>query len=289
MRKTDIETIELTPDDARVELAENRPFVIRGASAGSGVGILLVHGFTGTPWEMRDIGRQLARESRLVLGVRLPGHGTSPEDLAGRTCEEWLAAVAEGYRHLQGECDRIIGVGLSTGALLLAAAGHLSFAGLALISPYLRMRHMLAPLAGLLRHVVRYNRRPVDFGPSPYYYRDRPVAGVYQINRLIRRVKKGLKAIDCPALVASSAGDVTVRSESAVTLYSRLRSDRKEFYRFGREVPHVLTTADNPRQEEFLQIVSNFTRAVIANGSATAPGTGLRPRSGSARAGRSCR
>lgn len=51
------------------------------AFAGGPIGVLLVHGFTGAPQEMRGLGRFLAENGMTVLGIRLPGHGTRPEDL----------------------------------------------------------------------------------------------------------------------------------------------------------------------------------------------------------------
>ena len=61
-----------------------------------------MHGFTATPWEVRPFAEALAESGYVALGVRLPGHGTRPEDLARRRYEEWLAAVEEGYGLLAG-------------------------------------------------------------------------------------------------------------------------------------------------------------------------------------------
>ena len=266
MNELAIKSIELNPDDANVQRVENRPFIVNGVSNYNSTGVLLVHGFTGSPWEMRDIGLHMAQHNACSLGIRLPGHGTYADDLAVRSYEEWLAAVEEGYQHLADKYDQVVGVGLSTGSLLLlAAAEKLPFAGLALLSPYLKMRQHLAPFAGFLQHFMKFNRRAVDSGVSPYYYQDRPLAGVHQINRLIRRVRKCLGKIKVPALIASAAGDITVNSKSAITLYDRLGSNKKEYYRFGHEVPHVLTTADNPRQDEVLRLTADFTGAIIAD------------------------
>ncbi len=138
------------------------------------------------------------------------------------------------------------------------------FSGLILLSPYLKLRQILAPLAFLFRHFIKYSMRPADLEVSPYYYRERPLASVHQIYRLIKRVKRTLPRIDVPALVASAAGDITVNAESAITLYNRLGSKKKEYYRFGKEVPHVLTTADNPRQDEILQLSTEFAGAITA-------------------------
>ena len=153
-----------------------------------------------------------------------------------------------------------------TGALLLlAAAREAEFSGLVLLSPYLKLRQMMAPFAFFLKYFIRYHRRPVDLGVSPYYYRDRPLASVHQIYRLIKHVKRELPQISTPALVASAAGDMTVNSASAITLYNRLGSQKKEYYRFGAEVPHVLTTADNPKLDEVLGLTAGFTGAISAN------------------------
>ena len=265
MREPVLEPINLCADDDRVELPENKPFIIKGMQ-NNGVGILLVHGFTGSPWEMRTIGLHQALNHAMVLGIRLPGHGTSADDLANRTYEEWLEAVLKGYRYLSRECSQVIGIGLSTGALLLVAAVEkVSFDRLVLLSPYLRLRQWLAPFSFLLRYLIKFNRRPVDRELSPYYYRDRPLASVHEIYRLIRRVRRILPQIKIPVFVASAAGDITVDSSSAITLYNLLGSETKEYHQFGREVPHVLTTSSNPELDELLQLTAGFTGASHAN------------------------
>lgn len=266
--KANLKTITLNDEDGSIPLSENRPFVVSGDRCEASTGILLIHGFTGSPWEMREIGCHLAEQGHLCLGVRLPGHGTSAADLADRSLEEWVESVEQGYRYLQQKTERVIGIGLSTGALLLlATAGrnnNFDFAGLALLSPYLSLRQRLAGSAFWLRHFVRYHRRPIRDSVASYYYAERPLAGVHQINRLLRRVRKQLASIETPAMIACAAGDRTVRPESAIELYNRLGSAKKEYYRFGNEVPHVLTTADNPRQQEILRISSNFVDSVTS-------------------------
>jgi carboxylesterase len=96
------------------------PFLIRGGDHGC----LLLHGFTGAPSETRGLGERLAAAGHTVLGLRLPGHGGPPEELAPVTWRDWLAAVADGHAYLTGQCARVSVVGFSLGgalALLLAA------------------------------------------------------------------------------------------------------------------------------------------------------------------------
>ncbi len=93
----------------------NRAFWQAGTN---GIGVLLLHGFTGSPVEMCLLGESLANEGYTVYAPLLPGHGTSPEDLAERTQDEFLEAVEEAYLKLQETCLVIHVVGQSMGGLL---------------------------------------------------------------------------------------------------------------------------------------------------------------------------
>ncbi len=95
------------------------PFYQRGDRTG----VLLVHGFTGTPNEMRWLGGRVAADGRTVLGPRLAGHATSPEDMRPTRWPQWYASTLDAYRQLRAECDRVFAVGLSMGGML---ALHLS-------------------------------------------------------------------------------------------------------------------------------------------------------------------
>ena len=98
--------------------------VIQGAEpfycAGGETGVLLLHGLTGSPAEMRLLGESLAEAGFTVLAVRLPGHGTIPEDLERMTAGDWLSAAMDGYAVLASDARvrRIAVVGHSMGALL---------------------------------------------------------------------------------------------------------------------------------------------------------------------------
>ena len=95
---------------------------------------------------MRPLGDFLCARGYTVLGVRLPGHGTSMADLATRSRNEWLTALDNAWQQLAQTHSRVYGVGLSTGALLLLElARSRPLAGLALLSPFLRLGN---PLAG---------------------------------------------------------------------------------------------------------------------------------------------
>ena len=245
---------------AGVRHPANEPFLLQPDTP-NGVGVLLVHGFTASPYELRELGEVLCQRGFTVFAVRLPGHGTSPEDLAERCYTEWLAAVDRGYRLLAALNLRICGAGLSTGALLLLElALRRQVTALVLLSPYLQLRHPLAPFTALLSRIIPYQVRDIPVAEQAFYYHRRPLRGIAEINRLRRRLAPRLKEIDAPALVLAADGDQTIAPETAQRLYQRLGSRIKEFHSYGAEVPHVLTTDENPHKADVFARTVNFLR-----------------------------
>ncbi len=89
------------------------------------VGVVLVHGFTGTPYEVGFLGQQLAHAGFTVRAPRLPGHGTSVEDLDRTRWEDWAEAVERAVDAMRIRCGRVAVVGQSLGGLLaLHLASH---------------------------------------------------------------------------------------------------------------------------------------------------------------------
>ncbi len=244
-----------------VQDADNQPFFIDPAGATSAV--LLVHGFTASPWEMRPLAEELQGRGFACLAVRLPGHGTSAKDLANRRWEDWLATVVRGYDLLSARFAYVYGAGLSTGSLLLLAlARQRPLAGVVLLSPYLRLRHRLAPWARWLRYLRPYQFRPLAGAAARHYYPQRPLAGVHQINRLLRNLSASLADIDVPALAIHGEGDLVVDIDSGRRLVEQLGSTVKVYERLGPEAPHVLTGADNPHRRTVLDLAGRFLEEV---------------------------
>ena len=99
-------------------------------------GALVVHGFTGTPQSMRGLAEAFAAAGYAVELPRLPGHGTSVDDMATTTFADWSAAVEQAYDELAGRCERVVVSGLSMGATLAAwlTVRHPEIAGLIVIN-----------------------------------------------------------------------------------------------------------------------------------------------------------
>jgi carboxylesterase len=118
-----------------------QPTVLPGAepfaAVGGAHGALVLHGFTGNPQSMRPLAEALAATGFTVELPRLPGHGTSVEDMATTRWEDWSVAADDAYRDLAGRCDKVIVVALSMGGTLAVwlASRHPEIAGLALVNP----------------------------------------------------------------------------------------------------------------------------------------------------------
>src|SRR5438477_1125659 len=92
------------------------PFALGPADAT--VACLLIHGFSGSPPEMRWLGSYLAERGVRVEGVRLAGHGTRPEELSHLTWRDWLRSASEGLERLSRNGRQVAIIGFSMGGLL---------------------------------------------------------------------------------------------------------------------------------------------------------------------------
>src|SRR5512139_3111646 len=128
---------------------------------------LLIHGFTGTPKEMRWMGEYLNGQGYTCLGIRLAGHATTPEDMIRSRWTDWAASVEDGYHLLRGMTDRIFLAGLSMGGVLsLLMSTRLDVAGVvAMSTPYMLPndpKHYSLEYIKLYSHFVKYMPKSKD-------------------------------------------------------------------------------------------------------------------------------
>jgi carboxylesterase len=125
------------------EIADPGPFDLRKGS--KGVGVLFVHGFTASAAELRPMAQAVAESAGWrCSALLLPGHGTRIADMQGVNGSAWVAAVESAYQELSQECEKVLVVGLSLGAVL---ACHLAIRRQK--DPKLRGLILLAPAFGV--------------------------------------------------------------------------------------------------------------------------------------------
>ncbi len=208
---------------------------------GNSTGVLLIHGFTGSPSEMRPMGQYLAQKGHTVVGPLLPGHGTNWQDLARRKWHEWTDAVEQSYRQLQGRCRQVFVCGGSMGGLLTLhlAERHPEIAGIVPMAPALFTVDRRSGLAWAIKYFTQFNpydpARDGDDLTDPearerylWSYMGTPVAAVEQLNLLEHSVRRDLRKITRPALILMSTRDQSVKPKSGVYALDRIASKDKE-------------------------------------------------------------
>lgn len=216
-----------------------RPFYYKRGS----IGILLVHGFTGTPYVFREIGRKLARDGYTVSAPLIAGHGTKPSDLEQTTWQDWYHSVERAYVKLAKDCEAVVVVGASFGSNLccyLASTPRPKLKGLVLIGiPRWIYRHTLARLftiifrlVGIRNYHKAIRKEVADgsmLGGPNYSYLSIPISSVQQFLHFVSRVTEGvLDRIKAPTLIIQSTTDGLVKPASGTFVYNKISSSHKE-------------------------------------------------------------
>ena len=199
-------------------------------------GVLLIHGFTGNPAELRLLGEYLQSNGMTVLCMRLAGHGTRVGDLIRTTREDWLDSVLDGVSILRGLCDSISVVGHSMGALLALQLSTIekldrlvTLAAPIFIDDGLHLSE-LPPREECGTLVVNRPRRSLKDVPSGVneVYRRMPLMSVHELVDMIEETKKILAAIEIPILIMHGKEDHTTHFSSAQYIFDRVSSTEKQ-------------------------------------------------------------
>lgn len=199
---------------------------------GSGpVGVLLSHGFTGSPASMRPWAEDLVSHGYRVAAPRLTGHGTRWEDMQRTGWQDWYAAIERAFLQLAESCSTVVVGGQSMGgclALHLAAKYGDRIAGVVLVNPALTSRNpqlLALPLLQLLVPSVAGIGNDVHKQPSEEWsYQRVPLRALVSMTRLWRVVSAELPTVTQPLLVFRSAHDHVVDGSSLRLLRSRVGS-----------------------------------------------------------------
>lgn len=225
--------------------------VLRGAEPwgceGDETGVLVLHGFTGSPQSVRPLAEALGASGRTVLLPRLPGHGTAVADLGRSRAAEWVAEAEMALRGLSERCSRAFVAGLSMGgtiALDLAARHPDAIAGVVTINASVLTRDpraRLAPLLGRLPLTVRAIGSDIcDPSQSELCYDRVPTRAAAEFLRMQSAVRARLGLVRCPALIFTSRQDHVVEPENAAVIERSIASTDRELVWLERSY-HVAT------------------------------------------------
>jgi carboxylesterase len=201
--------------------------IIPGAEAtfheGGPVGALVLHGFTGNPVTMQPVTDAFVQAGFTVSTPRLPGHGTTIEDMAPTGWDDWSGEVERAYAELAAKTEKVVVSGLSMGGTLTVwlAERHPEIAGIVLIN---------AAVMPQGPEVAEFLQAMIDAGdeyapavgsdladPDAYEpaYEGTPLRALLSLLGAIDALQDDLPSITCPALVMQSPQDHVVDPASA--------------------------------------------------------------------------
>lgn len=195
----------------------SRPWSARAHSSPRG-GLLLCHGFTGSPQSMRPWAEDHAARGWAVELPLLPGHARTEQELAATRWQDWYGCVRDAAWELSQEHGPIAVGGLSMGgalALALAADPQLRgrIAAVVAVNPGMTLpptasvAELIAPVVRTLPGIGSDIALP---GAVEEAYGRLPVRAVVQLRRFFRRTRQQLGAVEVPLLLATSHVDHTV-------------------------------------------------------------------------------
>ncbi|WP_461163285.1 alpha/beta hydrolase [Arthrobacter sp. R4-81] len=254
---------------------DHSPFVSPFTGNGPRVGVALSHGFTGSPHGVRAWAAALAEQGYAVRIPLLPGHGTSWQELARTRWQAWHAAYDEAYRELASECDYVFAAGLSMGgALALRVAATRPVAGTILVNPGLVIDDPRAPIAGILKFVLKSTpaiandilKPGIDEGA----YARTPVAAAHELNRMFKDTVRLLPRITAPVRVFRSTVDHVVSDNSITALRRGLTHAPLELTML--ENSYHVATLDNDADKIFQGSSAFIQDVLLTSGERALPG-----------------
>ena len=240
---------------------------------GGDVGVLLCHGFTGTPSSLRGWAEHLAGEGYSVRVPRLPGHGTTWQEMNRTRWPDWYSEVDRAFGDLRARCRAVVVGGLSMGgalALRLAEEHGSQVAGLVVVNPSVRLEDRRLAALPVLRHLVPSLpgiasdiKKP---GETELAYDRTPLHALHSSLQLCRDVVRDLPQVTAPLLVLRSSVDHVVPASSAALVLSRVSStDVREIVL---QNSYHVATQDNDAEQIF-----TASAQFVARVTALAPST----------------
>lgn len=202
---------------------------------GGPVGVVVSHGFTGSPKSSRPWGEYLAQKGLTVRVPRLPGHGTNWQEMNTTTWEDWYAEVERNFEELATVCESVFICGFSMGgslALRLAEEKRGRLAGLVLLNPAVQserpdrfalpvLRLFIPSFPGIRNDI----KKP---GQDEGAYDRIPLKAAYSMMKLWRKVKADITNVDQPILLFRSIDDHVVEPSNAAWILANAASKDTE-------------------------------------------------------------
>lgn len=207
------------------------------SAVGGPVGVLALHGFTGSPQSMRPIALAMAGAGHTVEMPRLPGHGTTVDDMLTTGWSDWTAAVEAAYLDLASRTERVVVTGLSMGGTLTLwlATRHPEIAGIipinaaAIADPEL-MEGLQAFIDSGATVIDAIGGDIAKEGVVEVAYDQTPLEPLLSLQRGVQELAGDLAKIAMPTLLITSRNDHVVAPEASDFIADRITAEAKRLW-----------------------------------------------------------
>lgn len=206
-----------------------------GSGVNKEIGVVLVHGYTGSPSSMRPWAEYLNQKGYTVRVPLLPGHGTKPEDLSEIKWQQWPEKVESELDELRKNCTKIFICGFSMGGgttLHLATKHSDKITGIILVNPMIHLPFIGTKLAYVLSRLKKYRSSAGDDikrpGVTQGGYEVMSTKGIYQILQMLKITRAHLHRVNVPMQLFHSVDDHTLPVSNTEIVMKRVGSSTKE-------------------------------------------------------------
>lgn len=240
-------------------------------TGGRRIGVLVQHGFTGSPASMRPWAEELAAHGYAVEMPLLPGHGTRWQDLNRTTFDDWYATVSAAVDRLVADNDAVVAVGLSLGGALclrLAADRGDELAGIVVVNPAVDTMRKDVKLLPVLKHVVpafpgiaNDIKKP---GVDEVAYPMTPLRAAASMFAAFKQLRADLTRITIPVLFFRSTDDHVLDISSSRAINKGISS--RDFTERVLDDSYHVATLDNDAPVIFAESIDFIARVTAGVG-----------------------
>lgn len=208
--------------------------VISGAEhfflPGNSIGILICHGFNGTPQSVRYLGENFAARGFTVFAPRLAGHGTNENEMETSHYRDWIQDVEAAYAELKKTCTKVFAIGQSMGgALVLDLATKVACDGILTINAALKVPEYEKYRNQSVPRFIPEGKPDIKAENVNEIAYDRvPTKAVNQLLDIMQHTSTRLQRITCPLMLFHSPDDHVVPDRCSHQIYETVMSDDKE-------------------------------------------------------------
>ena len=253
-------------NDLLTSRISSEPFRYDGASNST---CYIIHGYTGSTFEMHGLGKFLASNGFTAVGELLPGHGTSVKDCNSKSYRDWIDAVEKGYDQLAREFQEVFVIGFSMGCTL---AFHLALTrnvpGLVIMAPAMyKFKSRKVYFSPIVCHFKEYEvkrfKTPSDDQLPKFGYSVYPLKAGREVLILTFRIRRQLHKVMAPAIVMHSTADISAPYENGPRVYDAVGSEDKQFITFNRSSHMLMYDCDKEAVwDATLQFVQDHSKVL---------------------------